>query len=100
MDPQSTVFTAELPDCIPRSSQKVPEKMPKSEFRQKNSLNFSYLTENSPKDLKFGGKVAQNCGYFWRKISTSGHSDSSIRVAKSQQVLSTQCGIDSNLMRR
>ena len=45
------------------------QKMPKSEFWQRNSPYFS------PKLLQiFGGKIAKFCNIFWRKIATSGHS--------------------------
>ena len=49
--------------------------MPKSEFWQRSSPHFSNLAKNSPKLLKIGGKVAKICSIFWRKITTSGHSD-------------------------
>ena len=48
--------------------------MPNSEFLAKNSLNFGNLAANGTNLLQIGGKVAQNCGNFWRKIATSGHS--------------------------
>ena len=43
------------------------QKMPKSEFWQKNSPHFSNLVKNSPKLLQMGGKIAKNCSLFLAK---------------------------------
>ena len=52
------------------------QKMPKSEFWQRNSPHFSnLLAKNSPKLLQIGGKVANICSIFWRKMGNSDHSE-------------------------
>ena len=52
--------------CFPEVAKKF-QKMPKSEFWQRNSPHFSSLTKNNPKLLQIGGKVAKICSIFWQK---------------------------------
>ena len=39
------------------------------------SLNLTNLAENNPNFLYIGGKVAQNCSIFGKKIASTGHSE-------------------------
>ena len=47
----------------------------------KKKLNFSDLTEKSPKLLQIAGKVAENYSHFWQQnIATSGHSEDLLSI--------------------